>query len=111
MDDNMNKAIAKDYVLGKTKELLRLNIYQSELLNKGKDGSVKMQSVLDNFWNKLREFIKKEKEVDRSWIPNFLEDMAEDTLLGVIDDLQDHLTIRDVAQKLFDLEKKGSKVL
>lgn len=111
MDDNMSKAIAKDYVLDKTKELLRLNIYQSELLNKGKDGSAKMQSVLDNFWNKLRDFIKKEKEVDRLWIPNFLEDMAEDTLLGAIDDLQDHLTIKDIAQKLFDIEKKDSKVL
>ena len=52
--------------------------------------------------------ILKEKEIDRKWIPNFIEEIGEDTVLACIKELKTKLVPSEFVQEIFDFEKKGN---
>ena len=99
-------AITKIYILNKAKELILKGIYKTEITEKAKKGIEKLDAVADGFWDKLREYVKKEKEIDRKFIPNFAEEIGEEILEQGIEILSKEFDIRTLIQKAFDVEKK-----
>ena len=99
-------AITKIYILNKAKELILKGIYKTEITEKAKKGIEKLDAVADGFWDKLREYVKKEKEIDRKFIPNFAEEIGEEILEQGIEILSKEFDIKTMIQKAFDVEKK-----
>ena len=99
-------AITKIYILNKAKELILKGIYKTEITEKAKKGIEKLDAVADGFWDKLREYVKKEKEIDRKFIPNFAEEIGEEILEQGIEILSKEFDIKTLIQKAFDVEKK-----
>ena len=52
------------------------------------------------------EYIMKEKEVDRKWIPNTIEEIGEEAIQEVIKTLRKELEPVKLIQEIFELEKK-----
>ena len=98
--------VAKVYVLNKAKELILKGIYQTEITQKTKAGIEKLDAVADGFWDRLRVFIKKEKEIDRKWIPDVIEQTGEEAVHEVIRTLRKELEPSKLIQEIFDIEKK-----
>ncbi len=98
--------IAKVYILNKVKELILKGIYKVEFTEKAKKGIDKLDEVSDRFWEKLRIYIKKEKEIDRKFIPNFAEEIGEEILEQGIEILSQEFDIKTLIQRVFDVEKK-----
>lgn len=98
--------ITKIYILNKAKELILKGIYKTEITEKTKKGIEKLDAVADGFWDKLREYVKKEKEIDRKFIPNFAEEIGEEILEQGIEILSKEFDIKTLIQKAFDVEKK-----
>ena len=99
-------AITKIYILNKAKELILKGIYKTEITEKAKKGIEKLDAVADGFWDKLREYVKKEKKIDRKFIPNFAEEIGEEILEQGIEILSKEFDIKTLIQKAFDVEKK-----
>jgi len=99
-------AITKIYILNKAKELILKGIYKTEITEKAKKGIEKLDVVADGFWDKLKEYVKKEKEIDRKFIPNFAEEIGEEILEQGIEILSKEFDIKTLIQKAFDVEKK-----
>lgn len=99
-------AITKIYILNKAKELILKGIYKTEITEKAKKGIEKLDAVADGFWDKLKEYVKKEKEIDRKFIPNFAEEIGEEILEQGIEILSKEFDIKTLIQKAFDVEKK-----
>ena len=98
--------ITKIYILNKAKELILKGIYKTEITEKAKKGIEKLDAVADGFWDKLREYVRKEKEIDRKLIPNVIEEIGEEILEQGIEILSKEFDIRTLIQKAFDVEKK-----
>ena len=101
----------KFWIINKINELLTIRIYQTEFYNKGKKGIEKMEIVIENFWDKLEKFIEQEKLLNRKYIPDELEKMGEEVILEIIRELRKTLNIKEIAQKLFDIEKEENSKL
>ena len=97
--------VAKVYVLNKAKELILKGIYQTEITQKTKAGIEKLDAVADGFWDRLRVFIKKEKEIDRKWIPDFIEEIGEEIIEAAIEILSKEFDVKTLIQNAFDTEK------
>ena len=50
--------------------------------------------------------MKKEKEIDRKFIPNFAEEIGEEILEQGIEILSKEFDVKTLIQKAFDVEKK-----
>ena len=96
------------WALGKATEFAKKNIYRSEIVNKGKEGLEKFNDVVDNFWNKAEEYIMKEKEEDRKWIPDTVEKFGEEAIHEVVKTLRVELDPEKLVQEIFDLEKAAT---
>ena len=105
----MDKLAAKIYLTGKILELGKTLIYRTEIVAKGKAGAEKFKQVYEGFWDKLEELLEKEKEIDRKWIPNFIEEVGEDTILSCIKELKTKLIPSEFIQQIFDFEKENDK--
>lgn len=101
----------KFWIINKINELLTIRIYQTEFYNKGKKGIEKMEIVIENFWDKLEKFIEQEKLLNRKYIPDELEKMGEEVILEIIKELRKTLNIKEIAQKLFDMEEEENSKL
>lgn len=89
--------------------MVKSKIYKNEIINKAKSGAEKFDVIAKDFWEKLEDYILKEKEIDRKWIPNFVEEIGEDTILAYIKELKTKLIPSEFIQEIFDFEKKGNK--
>ena len=103
--------VAKIYILNKAKELILKGIYKVEITEKAKKGIEKLDAVGDGFWDKLRGYVKKEKEIDRKFIPNFAEEIGEEILEQGIDILAQEFDVKTLIQKVFDVEKKENPTI
>ena len=101
----MTEAMVKMYVINKVGELAKTAIYRSEIVNKGKAGFEKFETVVNNFWDKAEEYILKEKEMDRKWIPDVIEQTGEEAVHEVIETLRKELDPKKLVQDIFDTEK------
>nr|DAW76211.1 MAG TPA: hypothetical protein [Caudoviricetes sp.] len=101
--------IIKVWVINKAVEMVKGKIYKNEIVNKTKSGAEKFDAIAKDFWGKLEDYILKEKEIDRKWIPNFVEEVGEDTILACIKELKPKLIPSEFIQEIFDFEKKGNK--
>ena len=99
------ETMIKMYVINKVTEFVKKNIYRSEIVNAGKAGVEKFNDVVDNFWNKAEEYIMKEKEMDRKWIPNTIENLGEEAVQEVVKTLRKELDPKKLVQDIFDTEK------
>ena len=99
------ETMIKMYVINKVTEFVKKNIYRSEIVNAGKAGIEKFNDVVDNFWNKAEEYIMKEKEMDRKWIPNTIENLGEEAVQEVVKTLRKELDPKKLVQDIFDTEK------
>lgn len=104
----MDKMI-KIWVINKATEMVVAKIYKNEIINKTKTGAEKFDAIAKDFWEKLEDYILKEKEIDRKWIPNFVEEIGENTILACIKELKTKLIPSEFIQEIFDFEKKGNK--
>ena len=104
----MDKMI-KIWVINKATEMVVAKIYKNEIVNKAKSGAEKFDAIAKDFWEKLESYILKEKEIDRKFIPNFIEEVGEDTILSCIKELKTKLIPSEFIQEIFDFEKKGNK--
>ena len=105
----MNKLAAKIYLTGKILELGKTLIYKTEIVAKGKAGSEKFKQVYEGFWDKLEELLKKEKSIDRKWIPDFAEEIGEEVLTEVLKEARKTFDLKVILQQIFDVEKAGNK--
>jgi hypothetical protein len=101
--------IIKVRVINKAVEMVKSKIYKNEIINKAKTGAEKFDAIANGFWSKLEDYILKEKEIDRKFIPNFIEEIGEDTILACIKELKTKLILSEFIQEIFDFEKKGNK--
>ena len=99
------ETMIKMYVINKVTEFVKKNIYRSEIVNKGKEGLEKFNDVVDNFWDKAEEYIMKEKEVDRKWIPDTVEKFGEEAIHSIVKTLREELEPKKLIQEIFDIEK------
>ena len=104
----MDKMI-KIWIINKATEMVVAKIYKNEIVNKAKTGAEKFDAIAEDFWGKLESYIWKEKEIDRKWIPNFIEEVGEDTILACIKELKTKLIPSEFIQQIFDFEKKNDK--
>lgn len=104
----MDKMV-KIWIINKATEMVKSKIYKNEIINKAKTGAEKFDVIANNFWEKLESYILKEKEIDRKWIPNFIEEVGEDTILSCIKELKTKLIPSEFIQQIFDFEKKNDK--
>ena len=101
--------IIKVWVINKAVEMVKSKIYKNEIVNKAKSGAEKFDAIAKDFWEKLEDYILKEKEIDRKFIPNFIEEIGEDTILNYIRELKTKLIPSEFIQQIFDFEKKSDK--
>ena len=106
----MTDLAVKIYVRGKILDFLRKTILGLELTEKAKTGIEKMETLLDNVWDKAEKFIEDEKKRDLEWMPDVIENFAEDVLSAAIKEAREMLDIRKLAQEIFDIER-AAKVL
>ena len=104
----MTEAMVKMYVINKIGELAKTSIYRSEIVNAGKAGVEKFEAVVNNFWDKAEEYIMKEKEIDRKWIPDVLENLGEESIHKAVKILRVELDPRKLVQDIFNIEKKAN---
>ena len=105
----MDKLAAKIYLTGKILELGKTLIYKTEIVAKGKAGAEKFKQVYEGFWDKLEELLKKEKSIDRKWIPDFAEEIGEEVLTEVLKEARETFDLKVILQQIFDEEKAGNK--
>ena len=74
----MESAIIKMFILGKLKEFITKEVYQKEIVLNGSKGIDKLDAVLDGVWDKFQVFIEKGKHSDNKYIPNFIEEPAQE---------------------------------
>ena len=96
------------YVINKAIEFAKTGIYRSGIVNAGKQGIEKFNAVVDKFWDKAEEYIVKEKEIDRKWIPDTIENLGEEAVHEVIKTLRKELDPKKLVQDIFDTEKIGN---
>ena len=106
----MTDLMVKMYVRGKILDFLRKSILGLELTERGKTGIEKMETLLDNVWDKAEKFIEDEKKRDLEWMPDIIENFAEDVLSSAIKEVREMFDIRKLAQEIFDIER-AAKVL
>ena len=102
----MTETMVKMYVINKVGELAKTAIYRSEIINAGKAGFEKFEAVVNNFWDKAEEYIIKEKEIDRKWIPDVVEKFGEEAIHKAVKILRVELDPRKLVQDIFNIEKK-----
>ena len=103
----MDKMV-KIWIINKAVEMVKGKIYKNEIVNKAKTGAEKFDVIAKDFWEKLESYVLKEKEIDRKWILNFIEEIGEDTVLACIKELKTKLVPSEFVQEIFDFEKKGN---
>ena len=96
------------YVINKAIEFAKTGIYRSEIVNAGKQGIEKFNAVVDKFWDKAEEYIVKEKEIDRKWIPDVIEQTGEEAIHEVVKTLRVELDPEKLVQEIFDIEKAAT---
>lgn len=101
----MTETMVKMYVINKIGELAKTAIYRSEIINAGKTGIQKFETVVNNFWDKAEEYILKEKEVDRKWIPDVIENLGEEAIHKAVKILRSELDPKKLVQDIFNIEK------
>ena len=99
------ETMIKVYVINKAVEFAKTGIYRSEIVNAGKAGVEKFNAVVGKFWDKAEEYIIKEKEIDRKWIPNTIENLGEEAIHEVVKTLRKELNPAKLVQDIFDIEK------
>lgn len=99
------ETVIKVYVINKAIEFAKTGIYRSELVNAGKQGIEKFNAAVDKFWDKVEEYIVKEKEIDRKWIPDVIEQTGEEAVHEVVRTLRKELDPGKLIQDIFDVEK------
>ena len=102
----MDRLTAKIYITGKILELAKTAIYRSEIINAGKTGIEKFEAVVNNFWDRAEEYVLKEKEIDRKWIPDVIENLGEEAIYKAIKVLRVELDPKKLVQDIFNIEKK-----
>mgnify|MGYP000993381705 CR=1 FL=1 len=102
----MTEAMVKMYVINKVGELAKTAIYRSEIINAGKTGIEKFEAVVNNFWDTAEEYILKEKEIDRKWIPDVIENLGEEAIHKAVKILRVELDPRKLVEDIFNIEKK-----
>ena len=93
------------YVINKAIEFAKTGIYKGEIVNAGREGVEKFNAVVEKFWDKAEEYIIKEKEIDRKWIPDTIENLGEEAVHEVIKTLRVELDPHKLIQDIFDTEK------
>ena len=96
------------YVINKAIEFAKTGIYRSEIANAGKQGIEKFNAVVEKFWDKAEEYIVKEKEIDRKWIPDVIEQTGEEAVHEVIKTLRVELDPEKLVQEIFGIEKAAT---
>ena len=96
------------YIINKAIEFAKKGIYRSEIINAGKAGVEKFSAVVEKFWDRVEEYIVKEKEIDRKWIPNTIENLGEEAIHEVVKTLRVELDPEKLVQEIFDIEKAAT---
>ncbi len=104
----MTETMVRMYIINKVGEMAKTAIYRSEIVNAGKTGFEKFEAVANGFWDKAEEYITKEKEIDRKWIPDVIENLGEEAIHKAIKVLRTELDARKLVQDIFNIEKAAN---
>ena len=96
----MESAIIKMFMVGKLKEFITKEVYQKEIVMKGSKGIDKLDSVLDNVWDKFQVFIEKGRNSDNKYIPNFIEEPIQEGTEEVFEVLKNTLDLRKLIEDI-----------
>ncbi len=96
------------YVINKAIEFAKTGIYRGEIVNAGKAGIYKFNALVDKFWDRAEAYIIKEKEIDRKWIPDVIENLGEEAIHEVVKTLRVELDPEKLVQEIFDIEKAAT---
>lgn len=107
-EKKMDKMV-KIWIINKAVEMVKGKIYKNEIVNKAKSGAEKFDVIAKDFWGKLESYVMKEKEIDRKWIPNFVEELGEDVVLACIKELKTKMVPSEFIQEIFNFEKSNNK--
>ena len=100
----MEKMIIKMFIIGKLKEFITKEIYQEEIVMKGSKGIDKLDSVLDNVWDKFQIFIEKGKHSDNKYIPNFIEEPVQEITEDIFQVIRAEFDLKALIE---DIVKQG----
>ena len=67
---------------------------------KGSKGIDKLDSVLDNVWDKFQVFIEKGRNSDNKYIPNFIEEPIQEGTEEVFEVLKNTLDLRKLIEDI-----------
>ena len=104
----MTELMVKMYVINKIGEMAKTAIYRSEIVNAGKAGFEKFEAAVNGFWDKVEDYIAKEKEIDRKWIPDAIEQLGEEAIQKAVKVLRTELDARKLIQDIFNFEKAAN---
>ena len=102
------ETVVKVYAINKAIELAKTTIYRMEIIKAGQSGLEKFEAAVNEFWDRAEEYIKKEKEIDRKWIPDALENLGEEAIHSVIKMLREEYDPRKLLQEIFNVEKTAN---
>lgn len=96
----MEKTIIKMFIIGKLKEFITKEVYQKEIVMKGSKGIDKLDSVLDNVWDKFQIFIEKGKHSDNKYIPNFIEEPVQEITEDIFKLVRDKFDLKSLIEDI-----------
>ena len=96
----MEKMIIKMFILGKLKEFITKEVYQKEIVLNGSKGIDKLDSVLDNVWDKFQAFIEKGRNSDNKYIPNFIEEPIQDITEEVFKEIRAKFDLKTLIEDI-----------
>lgn len=103
----MEKKVIELYIKNKVVMFINKRILEVELKEKAKKGVEKFNKVFNSFLNDFERWIIEEKEKDRKWLPNFIEDFTENLIHDAIKSLRETYDIKKLIQEIFDEERKN----
>ena len=92
--------VVRMFILGKLKEFITKEVYQKEIVLNGSKGIDKLDSVLDNVWDKFQAFIEKGRNSDNKYIPNFIEEPIQDITEEVFKEIRAKFDLKTLIEDI-----------
>ena len=96
----MEAMVVRMFILGKLKEFITKEVYQKEIVLNGSKGIDKLDSVLDNVWDKFQAFIEKGRNSDNKYIPNFIEEPIQDITEEVFKEIRAKFDLKTLIEDI-----------
>ena len=100
--------VTRDYraeALNDLRQFTRKRVLEEEVIKGAKRGLEKLEAVEKDFWEKATAFSLEQKEKNNKYIPDAIEDFAEDLFIGTVEILKKELNLRELIEEVLGEEK------